>query len=146
MELWLEDIAKEFWRNAGLSDRFPRNMERAITNALPAAVVYLPRLWTSTVDQWLTDRQLAVRVAAHRQRLRGCMLAYRGRGIIFIDGTDPESEQRFSLAHETAHLLVDYFRPRHQIVTKLGESSIEVLDGLRPPLLAERIDACLAEV
>lgn len=146
MELWLEDTAKDFWRNAGLLDRFPRDMERAIINSLPAAVVYLPRLWTSTIDEWLADRQLAVRIASQRQRLRGCMLAYRGRGLIFVDGTDPEPERRFTLAHEVAHLLVDYFRPRHQTLMKLGKSSVEILDGLRVPLLTERIDGSLAEV
>jgi hypothetical protein len=146
MELWLEDTAKDFWRSAGLADPFPRDMERAIINAVPAAVVYLPRLWTSTIDDWLADRQLAVRLAAERQRLRGCMLAYRGRGLIFVDGTDPEPERRFTLAHEVAHLLVDYLRPRHRVFIKLGGSSVEVLDGLRTPLVTEQIDAGLLDV
>jgi hypothetical protein len=146
MELWLEDTAKDFWRNAGSADVFPRDMERAIMNAVPAAVVYLPRLWTSSIDHWLADRQLTVRLAAQRQRLRGCMLAYRGRGLIFVDGTDPEPERRFTLAHEIAHFLVDYLRPRHRVFVKLGGSSVEVLDGLRAPFITEQIDAGLVGV
>jgi hypothetical protein len=74
------------------------------------------------------------------------MLAYRGRGLIFVDGTDSESERRFTLAHEVAHLLVDYLRPRHIVFSKLGASSVDILDGLRPPLVIEQIDASLVDL
>jgi Zn-dependent peptidase ImmA (M78 family) len=43
--------------------------------------------------------------------LAGFLYAYHGGGIIFIEETDPEERQKFSLAHELGHFINDYYRP-----------------------------------
>jgi Zn-dependent peptidase ImmA (M78 family) len=73
-------------------------------------------------------------------------VARYGQGIIFLDGSDPGDEQRFSLAHELAHFLRDYLRPRCLASQRLGESVLEVLDGDRPPRHEERVHALLAGI
>jgi hypothetical protein len=63
-----------------------------------------------------------------------------------VDAADPEDEQRFSLAHELAHFLRDYWRPRQLARERLGAQALDVLDGKRPPTPAERLGALLGGV
>jgi hypothetical protein len=70
-------------------------------------------------------------------------VARHGHGFAFIDGTDPDDERRYSVAHELAHFLRDYMRPREQIVQRIGQRGVEVLDGYRSATADERILATL---
>jgi hypothetical protein len=76
----------------------------------------------------------------------GCLVAYRGLGIAFVCGADPGDEQRLTVAHETSHFLRDYLLPREEIIRALGDGIVDVLDGKRPPTLAERTIAVLAHL
>jgi hypothetical protein len=66
--------------------------------------------------------------------------------MIFLDGSDPEDEQRFSLAHEVAHFMLDYWQPRKQALSVLGPGIREVLDGRRAPTPEERLGGLLQSI
>ncbi|WP_147372532.1 ImmA/IrrE family metallo-endopeptidase [Calidithermus terrae] len=74
------------------------------------------------------------------------MVARFGRGIVFLDAADPPDEQRFSLAHEAAHYLRDYWKPRQEAVKGLGPGVLEVFDGRRVPSPAEQVHSLLARI
>jgi hypothetical protein len=63
-----------------------------------------------------------------------------------IDGSDGDCEQRFSIAHELAHFLRDYWRLRQRIWKRLGAEALEVMDGKRSPTNQERLHALLRNV
>jgi hypothetical protein len=67
------------------------------------------------------------------------LIAFKGKGLIFCDGSDPEDEIRFTLAHETGHFLSDYWLPRQKASTKFGIQILDVFDGLREPSITERV-------
>jgi hypothetical protein len=144
--LWVSEAAAGFWAEAGGEEPFPRDLRRPIARALPLAVVLLPRLRVSAVDAWLRRQGVLCDVGVRDRWLRACLVARSGQGIAFIDGTDGADEQRYSLAHELAHFLRDYWLPRRRASQRLGPSVLEVFDGLRPPRPHERIDALLASV
>jgi len=138
-------VAQAFWGAAGQSSSFPRDLEGAVAWAIPAAIVRVPTLWVQDVEIYLRQRQLPIpAIRAEDRPLHGCVCAYAGRGLIFLDGTDRINEIRFTLAHEVAHFLLDYLNPRQRAVEKLGSEITAVLDGHRPATLAERVDALLA--
>lgn len=139
-------IATEFWRLAGAGASHPRDLEAAVLWTLPLAVVKLPRLGTDAVSEWLAQGGFEMLVPTGHRSLRACIVAARGRGFVFIDGADSESEQRYSLAHETAHFLLDYFLPRRAALQAFGESILQVLDGDRQPNDEERFSAVLRGV
>jgi hypothetical protein len=112
--------------------------------ALPLAVLKLPRLNVSDVEAWLERRGIPFRLSCASRRLRGCLIAHAGRGAVLLDGTDPPDELRFSLAHEAAHFVLDYLEPRRRAVGQLGEGVLEVVDGLRPPTVDERVAGLLS--
>jgi hypothetical protein len=66
--------------------------------------------------------------------------------VALIDGSDGEDEQRFSIAHELAHFLRDYWSLRRRILNRLGGEALQVLDGERPPTSQERLHALLRDV
>jgi hypothetical protein len=144
--LWVSELAEQFWAAAGEPPPFPRDLRVPVLLGLPLAIMDLPRLRLAAVDAWLAERGYGCRLAVADRPLRACLVAYRGCNVVFLDGADSPAEQRYSLAHEVAHFLVDYWRPRERAVARLGPAVLAVLDGRRPPTLTERIDATLASV
>jgi hypothetical protein len=112
---------------------------------LPIALVKLPRLTVSSIEFWLENRGVGYSFNCADRGLRGCLLAWRARGIIFLDGTDPIDQIRFTIAHEVAHFL-DYVMSLEAAGRQCGDRIGEVIDGVRPPSVAERLSATLAGV
>jgi IrrE N-terminal-like domain len=146
LPLWVAELADHFWRAAGLIESFPRSLRRPILRALPVTVIALPALRLEAVRTWLRRHDKSVPESVSDRPLHACLMACSGYGLIFLDSDDADDEQRFSLAHETAHFLRHYLQPRQRIERNLGKRALEVLDGRRPPSEAERLHALLAAV
>jgi hypothetical protein len=144
--LWVTDLAAAFWQAAGAPEPFPRSLRRSIARGLPMTVVSLPGLGVDKVRDWLEEHHVGCPCRVNDRPLRACLAARGGWGYVFLDGTDPEDEQRFSLAHELAHFLRHYWQPRRQASHRLGPQVLDVFDGVRPPTAAERLHAVLAGV
>ena len=123
----IRDWAERFWLLAGKPEPFPRSLETSVLRALPLVIVKLPRLDVERINDYLQDRGLNLQCLAASRRLRGCLLARSGSGIVFLDGTDPADELRFTLAHEVAHFLLDHLQPRQRAVKALGPAIQDVL-------------------
>lgn len=139
-------LADLFWQLSGIEEDFPRSLERALAFALPIALVKLPHLRLWDIERWLSQRGTQFRFDCDSRAIRGCLLAHAGAGLLFIDGTDPLDEQRFTIAHEIGHFLADYWQPRRKAVARLGAAVVDALDGRRPLTLTERVHAMLASV
>ncbi|CAG0947700.1 hypothetical protein ANRL1_04442 [Anaerolineae bacterium] len=148
--MWLDNDSQDavdlFWQLCGESEPFPRTLERSILLALPIALIKLPRLRLIDIESWIKRRGIAFRFDYTSRLVRGCLVAFGGKGLIFVDGTDPDSERRFTLAHEVAHFLMDYWQPREHAIRKLGASIVEVIDGIRLPSVNERVYSLLSSV
>jgi hypothetical protein len=149
--MWIDnesqDVIRLFWQLAGEVEDFPRSLERAISLALPVAIVKLPRLGLLDIERWLRMRQVPdFTFNSQNRKVRGCLVAFGGLGVIFVDGSDPLNELRYTTAHEAAHFLLDYWLPRQKAQQKLGLEILEAMDGLRPPNPNERIYALLNQI
>lgn len=138
--------AKRFWCLVGRTEAFPRSLESSVAWALPLAIVKLPHLRLSELQSWLSRKGIRLHTGRADRPLRACLLARAGRGLVVLEGSDPEDERRVSLAHEASHFLVDYVHPRQKALEALGEAGREVLDGLRLPTLEERLTGVLRGV
>jgi hypothetical protein len=142
----LEEIAADFWAGTDLGDKFPRNIEQALALKLPVTVVKLSVVTVRTIGHWLRQHHRCPAFPSYRRDLMGCLYADGGQGFIFVCGADEPEEQRFTIAHDAAHFLADYWLPRLRVLTALGSSAAEVLDGRRKPQPKERAAAILEGV
>ena len=81
---------------------------RAVPRAALLSVKVLASLSVQRVTSWLRDQGVACRIAERERALCACLFARGGCGFIFLDASDDEAEQRFSLANELAHFLRHY--------------------------------------
>lgn len=140
----LESAAREFWTLAGTAPEYPCDLEGSLTWAVPLDVRAVPRLRVSHVNRYARETGLPYHFSGRDRRLCGCLLAYKDRGVVFLDAEMAEDERRFTLAHELAHFLLDYRAPRMRALAVLGESVRPVLDGLRPPTVEEGVHSVMA--
>ena len=138
-------LVRCFWQQCGEEEPFPRTLERSIALALPVAVVKLPGLTIFSIEYWLKGRGVRYSFNCANRGLRGCLLASQARGIIFLDGTDPADQIRFTIAHEVAHFL-DYLASLQAATSQCGDGIGEVMDGVRSPSVVERLSATLAGI
>ncbi len=142
----IEGLAEGFWHAAGVKESYPRSLEKAVAWALPLAIVKVPGLSVCGVQDWLRSRGIVGLCEQSDRVLRACLVARFGYGMVFIDGTDSEDDQRFSLAHEVAHFILDYLQPRRMAIQAFGDSILGVLDGARRPTPEERLSGVLKGV
>jgi len=113
---------------------------------MPLSVVLLPRLSIGAALQWLQKCGMVCEFPGADRPLRACLVARRGHGVALVDGSDVDAEQRFSIAHELAHFLREYWSVRRRVCKRLGAGVLAVLDGERPPTAEERLHALLRHV
>lgn len=142
----VEELARRFWVETGLPVAFPRDIERAVALALPVVVIVVSRLTSETIREWLRRRRLGIPVPDGHDDLMGCIIARSGHAFILVAGTDTQEERRYTIAHEVAHVLLHYLLPREQVTAALGEGIVDVLDGIRPPTLAECAAAIFSSI
>jgi len=145
-EGWVVRAAETFWRQVGGTLPYPRDLSYVVDRFFPLAVVSLPALSTHRIEQWFARRDIPYRFARYDRSLHGCIVAVRGQGVLFVNADDDVCERRFTVAHETAHFLLDYLEPRQRALQLFGPSILPVLDGERSPTIEERIHAVLADV
>lgn len=143
-ERWLEEAVAA----SGLPPRsaFPRDLPAELGLSLRVTLVSLPGLTTDKVRDWLSRRGVRTQVVDTDRPLHGCMVARAGRAILFHDRDDDAREQRFTLAHEVAHFVLDHLLPRERALRAFGESIREVLDEVRPPTPEESLSSVLEGV
>lgn len=135
--------ANTFWGLAGYREPFPRSLLEPVAWGLPAGVLFIPGLWLADVRAWATRNGAEIGGFSQDRRLRGCLIAAKGKGMVIIDGRDDPADRTFTLAHEAAHFLLEHHLPRLRLINLLGTSITEVLDGLREPTIEERFAGVL---
>jgi len=147
LDAWLDEVADGLWRRATGPPPFPRDMEViAVDAGLPVFFVPISGLTVEKAGAWIARRHGAFRFLCPGRALRGCIVAVRGEAAIFTDPDDAPDERRFTEAHELAHFLCDYERPRQNAMEVFGSVIRPVLDGDRLPTPVERVHAALAGV
>lgn len=141
----VRERAAAVWADVPPDVRKRRDIEAAVAWSAPLAGVALPALDEQRARAWLTERHAPLDGTAGTRPLRGLLLAWRGVGIVFVDGTLDHAERRFTVAHELGHFLFDYIEPRDRVLRE-APALIEVIDGWRPAGRAERAEAILARV
>ncbi|WP_434380117.1 ImmA/IrrE family metallo-endopeptidase [Melittangium boletus] len=144
---WLEDAVALSGLGPTPLTVFPRNMEEAVVFHLPrVSLVPVAGLTTHWIRDWFSRRHIAIETPAEDRAPHGCTAAIAEHGYIFWDTQDPEDVQRFTLAHEVAHFVVDHLQPRQEARRALGKRILEVFDGKREPNIEEGLSAMFKRI
>jgi hypothetical protein len=144
--VWVAELAARFWAAAGEPPLFPRDL-RGVLCWLPSLhVVEVPHLTLASAAGRFASHGVPCNRPAEDRPLAGCFGGCRGVGVILFDPALDPAEVRFTLAHETAHYLRDFDRPRRKAAARLGPRILEVLDGLREATVNERLAGVLRGV
>lgn len=146
VDAFLEKVAATFWNSAGMQSHDSRNLAQAAAVTLPLDVVTLNNLCMRRVEQWLRERGVQYKLDVPDCLLYGLLVVYRGSGLIFLEGGDDKRTRRFTLAHEIAHFLLDYERPRNHAVQRLGTNVLDIFDGRRSATHDEQIIGAMTDV
>lgn len=141
-EAWLQQAVKD----CGLpeSNVFPRDLAEDIPLVLPLTVVPVPGLTPRKGLEWLVSHGRAHGgLVATDDRKHGFTMALAGKGVLFLNSEDPPDEQRFTLAHEVAHFVLDHHNPRARALRARGKSILPVLDGKQEPTVEEQLFSVL---
>ena len=141
-------LVADFWQRVGCEEAFPRQLELQIMSIAPVSIrkVLHQRLNTAYIQHRLERRGISLRTRWNDRLLNGCLVAFKGEAVIFVNGTLSPDQIRIVIGHEFGHYLAEYEFPRARALRYLGEGIIDVLDGLRPATANERLAAALADV
>ncbi|MBM4168428.1 MAG: ImmA/IrrE family metallo-endopeptidase [Ignavibacteria bacterium] len=115
-----EDVVRWFFNHARLNGynqvAYPIShftLSKMIGETFSIAMQPIANLTTEKVAKVLQRLNLPFEQSAldRYSDVAGFLYASRGGGIIFIEETDTEERQKFSLAHELGHFINDYYRP-----------------------------------
>jgi hypothetical protein len=132
-------VAERIWREVGYRAPIPRDLIKPMMETFDVAVILIPKLSIDSVNRWLVGHGRQPLRNYTDRSLRACLLARRGVGLIFVDGSMDRDERRYAVAHELAHFFAHYLELRRRAVARFGEQILSVLDGERPPTVAERL-------
>lgn len=142
---WLHDAVNRFWADVPVAPNYPRDLDFILLIGLPLAIVELPLLSLKAVGDWLVDHRVALNLGHGVRRIRACLVAIGGVGLVFVETNEDAMQRRVSLAHEAAHFVVEYLLPRQEVARRRPEL-LDVLDGRRVPTAQERLSAVLGDV
>lgn len=135
--------AERFWDQSGMTPPEPRSVQVAVSWVHSVRVETQPNLSIALVQAWMERQRFPIPIDDPNRRLRGCAVASAGSGLIFVDASDPADEREFTVAHEVAHLLLDYYGPREHGARLIGAGGHEVFDGTRAASFPEHLTAAL---
>lgn len=143
MNYRISRAAERFWSLVGFEEPFPRALEAPIALACQVAIVQRRSLTPGDITHWLSQSGIHIRALAPERSLKGCLIAHRGHGFIFINDSLSPDELRLTLAHELAHYLLHYLWPRERTIEHFGHCIRAVLDGERVATPAEKLSGIL---
>lgn len=142
-KLQLERIAQEFWSKADQTHRSNFDILNAVPSVLPIDVVHLPALSLRTIESWFRDRHVHLELDADERIRHGFIILCEGVGFIFLNADDSLIDQRFTIAHEASHFLLDHRMPKERAVLEIGTDIKTVLNGASEPSVYHHVKALI---
>lgn len=135
--------AQWFWRRAGGWPTPPVDIGYAATCALEVGVRQVPGLTTGNAVHHLRHFGVARADSGSERELHGCISIGSRGGMILVEMCDDDSQQRFTVAHEVSHYILEVHRHHRRAAQRMGDDYVAALYGRREATSTERIDTWL---
>jgi IrrE N-terminal-like domain len=135
----IERIAREFWSTADQVHRLNFDILSAVNASLIIDLIPVQQLSLGNIETWLAARTITIDLHVNDRSLHGALLIKDGSVFMFVDATGDEVQQRFTIAHEVSHFLLDYQLPKERAILALGKEIEDVLNGTSAPTTAQLV-------
>lgn len=125
----IERIAREFWSTVDQVYRENFDILGAVETSLTIDLIQLQKLSLRKIQDWLDARKINIAIDAIDRDLHGALLIKAGSVCMFVEEAGDEIQQRFTIAHEVSHFLLDYQIPLERALLQFGAEIEEVLNG-----------------
>ena len=138
--------ASWFWKRAGGRSAPPVDIGYAATCALAIGIRPINGLTTSTATGHLENIGFLCADGLDERELHGCIAVGPRGAMILVEMRDDDSQQRFTIAHEVSHYILEVHRHHRRAAQQMGQDYVDILYGARTAAPSERIDAWLNNV
>ena len=138
--------AEWFWRRSGGPPAYPADIGYAVTCALEVGIRPIAGLTTRVAIGDLRRFGINCPVGVDERDLYGCIAIGPSGGLVLVEEDDDELQQRFTVAHEASHYILEVHRHHRRAAQRMGHDYVGVLFGRREATPTERIDAWLNSV
>lgn len=128
----IERIAREFWSTVEPAYRSNFDIVSAVDASLTIDLVAVKQLSLRKIESWLASRTITIEIDVNDRSLHGALLIRGNSVLMFVEDAEDELQQRFTVAHEVSHFLLDYQVPKERAILALGKEIEDVLNGNLP--------------
>ncbi len=125
----IERIAREFWSTINPEYRDNFDILGAVEASLTINLIKIQDLGLRKIEDWSKARNISVKIDANDRNVHGILFITDGTVLMFVEEEGDEIQQRFTIAHEVSHFLLDYKIPRERALLEFGTEIEEVLNG-----------------
>ena len=125
----IERIAREFWATTHAEFRYNYDIVKVVESSLNVQLIRMPQLSPKNITSWLSDHDMNIPLENNERNLHGALIIQNGAVLMFIDTTENDTRQRYTLAHQVSHFLLDYQMPKERTIMTLGKEIAGVLKG-----------------
>jgi Zn-dependent peptidase ImmA (M78 family) len=129
----LERIAREFWSTVDQKHRETYDIVSAVNDTLTINLILIKNLSIKKMEDWLISIGKYENFGIDDRSLHGFLMIKNGNICMFVEESEDQSQQRFTVAHEVSHYLLDYQLPKERAILALGKEIEDVLNGNLPP-------------
>jgi len=128
----IERIAREFWSTVDQNYHENYDIISAVDTSPTIDLIKIKNLSISKIEEWLIAIGLKDNFDIPDRRLHGVLIIKGDSVAMFIEDDENPIQQRFTVAHEVSHYLLDYQIPKEKAILALGKEIEDVLNGNLP--------------
>lgn len=134
----IERIAREFWLTVDQEYRDGFDIVNAIDTSVFINLRRIKELSLKKLEEWLKEMTDQEEFNIDDRHLHGALIIKGPSIFMFVEASEDEVQQRFTVAHEVSHFLLDYHLPKERAILALGKEIEDVLNGNLPPSNIQR--------
>lgn len=145
-KLQIERIAREFWATTQAEFRYDYDIVKAVESSGDVHLIRMQQLSPTKITSWLINHEIDIPFESTATHLNGALLIRNEKVIMFIDANENISQQRFTLAQQVSHFLLNYQMPKERAIMTLGKKIAHALRGNNDTSVTQLVQSTVSDI
>lgn len=142
----IERIARKFWATTQAEFRYDYDIVKAVESSLNVHLIRMQQLNPTKIISWLASHNMDIPFESKATHLNGALLIKNDNVIMFIDAAENAVQQRYTLAHQVSHFLLNYQMPKERAIMTLGKEIAQVLSGNTEASVTQLVQSTVSNI